>query len=100
MDPTTRLGGTIHIAPTVRDIHSTLIAERAVESSGDNQLYIFGSVISNNTLGGDRIFPKNCPYFETNICTGFLAKKYDLERIREAYISLPPPRTAYTAASP
>lgn len=44
-------GGNIRIHPSVRDIHANLFAERAILSSGDNQLYIHGMVLSLNTIG-------------------------------------------------
>ena len=44
-------GGNIRIQPSVRDIHANLFAEKSVLSSGDNQLYIHGMVLSLNTIG-------------------------------------------------
>ena len=50
-NPKTGSGGIIHIAPSVTDIHATLVAEQNIESTGSYQLYVHGSLISNNTLG-------------------------------------------------
>jgi hypothetical protein len=47
----------------VTDIHAGLFAEKSVFSSGNNQLYIFGAIISANTLGDTAA--GLCPYYVT-----------------------------------
>lgn len=69
------------------DIHATLIAENSIDSSGDNQLYIHGSIISNNTLGGASKSPVECPYFVAT-CTLARAELYDFEYFRDDYLLL------------
>jgi hypothetical protein len=78
-------GGNIIIDASVTDIHSSLFAEHAVmtDTNGTKQLFIFGSLISSNTLG-DTI-AKICPYHITNPCTEDEARKYDLEEMRKWY---------------
>jgi hypothetical protein len=51
-------GGEIIIDASVRDIEASLYAEKVLRSSGDNQLYIHGSVISHNTVSTSK-----CPYY-------------------------------------
>jgi hypothetical protein len=43
-------GGMIHIAPNVKIIQAGIFAEKSILSSGDNQLHIFGTLVSANTL--------------------------------------------------
>lgn len=82
-DPVTNSGGNIRIATGVTDIHATLIAEGAVIGSGSRQLYIHGTIISNNSIGGSRKVPRECPYFDNNPCNAYRSKKYDLEYLRD-----------------
>ena len=64
------------------------MAEHSILSSGNNQLYIYGSVISNNTLGDAAAHI--CPYYVTPACTTTAdAKQYDLEEMRSDYITTP-----------
>lgn len=78
-------GGNIFIDPVVKDIAASLFAERAIQSSNptssDNQLSIFGSVVSRNTMG--ETVSKICPFFVVSTCDTEEAKKYDLEKLRE-----------------
>lgn len=53
-------GGSIIIDSSVTDVHTSLVAERGVTSSGDNQLYIYGSLIASNTFGDAAA--RICPY--------------------------------------
>ena len=57
------VGGNIHIDENVTDIHAGLFAEKSVFSSGNNQLYILGAIISANTLGDTAA--GLCPYYVT-----------------------------------
>ena len=61
------------------DVNASLFAEHSVSSSGGNQLYILGSIISANTLGDAAA--GICPYY-VNPCTSADAKRYDLENLR------------------
>jgi hypothetical protein len=87
-DQTTGSGGMIRIATGVTDIHATLIAEDTIRGTGSAQLYIHGSIISNNTLGGASKTPRECPYFDNASCTLAKAKRYDLEYLRDTYTNI------------
>ncbi len=76
-------GGDILINSTVTDIDASLIAEHSVHSSGDHQLYIHGSVISENTLGDTAA--RICPYYVSVSCTEIEAAKYDFENLRAGF---------------
>jgi hypothetical protein len=84
-------GGEIIIDPRVRDIESSLYAEKVLRSSGDNQLYIHGSVVSHNTVSTSK-----CPYYVSWVCDPDL---YNLQKIREAYLDLAD-KTGHTATTP
>ncbi len=73
-------GGNIHIADAVTDIEASLFSEHSIFSSGSNQLYIHGSLISANTTG-DTV-AKLCPYY-VSPCVD--PEKYDLEKIRPTF---------------
>ena len=81
--------GTIHISSGVTDIHATLIGESVFTSTGNNQLYIHGTIVSNTTLGGASKATPECPYFVNLPCTFDRAKLYDLEYMRSDYLNLP-----------
>lgn len=87
-NPQTGSGGTITIHSGVTDIHATLIAEASISSSGSNQLYIYGTVVSNNTLGWASRSPLECPYFDNQTCPLSKAKQYDFETLRNDYLLL------------
>lgn len=70
------------------DIHATLIAEDSLRGTGSKQLYIHGSIISNNTLGGASKASRECPYFDNTSCGSVKAKKYDLEYLRDTYTNI------------
>ena len=76
-------GGNIIIDPRVTDIHASLFSEHSVSSSGDRQLYIRGSLISNNTAWDTQA--GICPYYVTVTCDSTEARKYDLEYIRPGF---------------
>lgn len=89
------MGGNIYIHPSVTDIHAVMYADRsAISYNGTeldgttsdetlaNQLYIKGSLFSENTLGGFEL--TKCPFYVTNSnCnTAQKAAKYDLNYLR------------------
>lgn len=48
-----------------------------------NQLYIYGSIVSENTLGGSRMSPPRCPSL---VATCADAQQYDLNYLRRYYL--------------
>lgn len=80
-------GGMITIGPNVKKIEAGIFAEKSIRSSGDNQLHIVGTLISANTMGDTTA--GICPYHET-MCNQAIAKEYDLEYLREGYLSHAP----------
>jgi hypothetical protein len=83
--------GHIIIQDTVTDIHATLISEKSIRSSGNRQLYIGGSVISSNTIGGS--VTNICPFY-LSICTAVESRANDLDYIRDGYFLTPLPANA------
>ncbi|MDD3302290.1 MAG: InlB B-repeat-containing protein, partial [Candidatus Gracilibacteria bacterium] len=51
-----------------------------------NQLYIYGSLFSENTVGGSRANPLKCPYYITTCTSIEEAQKYDLNYLRRYYL--------------
>jgi hypothetical protein len=83
--------GNIFIDQSVTDVHASLIAEKWVQSSGDYQLYIHGSLIASNTFGdatAGTSFHRICPYHVTVPCTLEIAKKYDFAEMRAGFENL------------
>jgi len=91
------VGGNIYVDPSVTNIDAVLFADKAVvsyngaEMGGNtrstllkNQLLIYGSVISENTLGGAvNSAGLKCPYFvPEGSCDQDAARKYDLNYLR------------------
>ena len=95
-------GGNIYIHPRVTDIHAIMYADRSVLSVEDidnddvyeriadgstqaqelaSQLYIYGSIFSENTIGWSVPSTKLCPYFAAS-CNANESKKYDLNLLR------------------
>lgn len=89
----------IYINPNVSFIKSILYADKSLisydwlnELWGDaeftslkNQLYIYWSVFSENTIWWSRSFPIKCPYYVS--CTSIEdAQKYDLNYLRRYYL--------------
>ena len=69
------------------DGDNTIIASEQFSGTSDpvdfsNQLYILGSLFSENTIGGAREVPKECPYYIANCSTADIAQKYDLNYMR------------------
>ncbi len=93
-------GGNIYISPTITNIAGTLFAEKSLisydgtkELDGSttvqtlkNQLHIYGSVISENTIGGSRQSTPQCPFYVTSTCSINTAQKYDLNYLRRYYL--------------
>jgi hypothetical protein len=53
----------------------------------NNQLYIYGSVFSENTIGGSRLSLWKCPYYISSLsCTIETAQTYDLNYLRRYFI--------------
>ncbi len=115
-------GGNIFIKWTVKHIYSTLIAEKSIYSGVDPniiyngtkenvlsslppyQLYINGSVVSYNTIGGssnDASFTDasafRCPYFFTEACNGTTALRFDFNYFRNYQASSTDPAAATPA---
>ena len=93
--------GNIYIDPSVTDIHAIIYADKSllsyngaeidgnIPNSADilkNQLYIYGSVFSENTIGGSRKSTPVCPYYVNIACsTAAEAQKYDLNFLRRYF---------------
>ena len=73
------------------DNKTTLYNDTTEETAalGNNQLYIRGSLISRNTIGGSFVRPAKCVYGETTTCTQDRSNQYDLNYFRQT----PPSRT-------
>lgn len=90
----------IYIDPNVSYIKAVMYADKSLISYDwtnelwwdtnfttlKNQLYILGSVFSENTIGWSRWFPIKCPYYITNCSSVEEAQKYDLNYLRRYYI--------------
>jgi len=52
-----------------------------------NQLYIYGSIVSENTIGGSRMNPVRCPsLLSITNCDMDTAQRYDLNYLRRYYL--------------
>lgn len=91
-------GGNIYISSNVKNIYASLVAEWSIYSGDSasalyndtkakvtnlpaNQLYIYGMVISRNTIGWSTTSTVTCPYTEAT-CDRDTAIKYDLNYFR------------------
>ncbi len=85
----------VYINPSVISIESVIYADKSLisynwielwwDSAIDylrNQLYIYWSVFSENTIWWSRNIVPICPYYVTNICNLEEAQKYDLNYLR------------------
>ncbi len=93
-------GGNLYIDPSVTRIDATIFTERSLISYNwtildwdteasvlKDQLYIFGTVFSENTIGGARMIPPKCPYYTSSaLCTVINAQTYDLNYLRRYFI--------------
>lgn len=94
-------GWKIYIDPSVTRIDAIIYADKslisyngtseldgnATQSELKNQLYILGSVFSENTVWGSHTTPLDCPYYITSTCTKIEAKKYDLNYLRRYFVN-------------
>lgn len=96
------IDGDILIRNTITDVHAILYTNRSILSTtngtnkldGDssatlleNQLYIRGSLFSENTIGGSRSSTPECPYYVDNsTCDQVEAQSYDLNYLRRYYM--------------
>ncbi len=88
----------MYIKSNVKNIYTSIIAEGSIYSGDSpgvfyndtpsklislptNQLYIYGTIISRNTIGGSSKNPVSCPFTETN-CTYDNALMYDWNYFR------------------
>lgn len=94
----------VYIDPSVTNIVGTYFVEKAVMSGKKegpnvvtydstisidilrNQLYLYGNIISQNTIGWARKEPYICPPFVQEPCTESTAQKYDLNYIRRYFL--------------
>ncbi len=94
--------GNVYINPWVTDIHASIFADRSLVSyDGSNildwstsldtlrhQLYIYGSIFSENTIGTSRSATPVCPfYIPTASCTREQAQAYDFNYIRRYFVN-------------
>jgi len=104
----------IYIDPSVTDIHAILYADRSLISYNGtaeldgttqpsqlaNQLYIYGSVFSENTIWGSSAVIPLCPFYvNQGTCSVEIAKKYDLNYLRR-YILVQPTDAAWLPNGP
>ncbi|MCH8518937.1 hypothetical protein LAT59_04210, partial [Candidatus Gracilibacteria bacterium] len=94
-------GGNVYIDPSVTDIHASMFVDRSiisydgVELDGNtsanilrHQLYIYGSVFSENTIGTSRSADVLCPFYvPTSSCNQVTAQKYDFNYLRRYFIN-------------
>lgn len=91
--------GNIYIHPDVGTVKASLYADKSlisyngVELDGNtsfstlkHQLYIYGTVFSENTIWGSVMSPVACPFYVIATCTQIEAQKYDLNYLRRYYL--------------
>ena len=83
--------GSLYSGNSKSDLYNDTTAE--VATLGENQLYIRGSLISRNTIGGSFTTPATCVYGETN-CSNTKSIPYDLNYFRQT-----PPTRSSTATT-
>lgn len=93
-------GGNIYIDPSLTNIVGAYIIDGSFQSYDGtsvlgvsnisalkNQLYIYGSMVSENTIGGSRMSPFRCPSLLNTGCASIdEAQKYDLNFLRRYYL--------------
>ncbi len=93
-------GWNLYIDPNITNIVGTYIIDGSVLSYDGtteigvgnittlkNQLYIYGSIVSENTIGWSRMSPIKCPSLLNVSCTtSAIAQSYDLNYLRRYYI--------------
>lgn len=94
------MGGNIYIKKNVSNIAAVLFTDKSILSgeltpalkdyysdtvpslqTATGQLFIEGSIISDNTIGGASMTPLKCPYNVVG-CSDVIAKRYDLNYFR------------------
>ena len=92
-------GWNVYIDPSVNKIVWTIFADKSIISYDwneldwntdvsvlKNQLHIFGSLFSENTIGWSRKNPLECPYY-VSLCNDLVfAQKYDLNFLRRYFL--------------
>lgn len=93
-------GWNLYIDPSITNIVGTYIVEGSIMSSTNgstptgtsniwllkNQLYIYGSIVSENTIGGSRMSPPKCPSLMSSCASLANAQLYDLNYLRRYYL--------------
>ncbi|QFR39597.1 hypothetical protein A9Q91_05245 [Candidatus Gracilibacteria bacterium 28_42_T64] len=99
-------GGNIYVDPSVTEINAIMYADKSLLSyntlicaSGEissscggtqdilkDQLYILGTLFTENTIGASRTTPPGCPYYFNGVCDLEAAQKYDLNYLRRYFI--------------
>lgn len=91
----------VYINPSVRDIHASMFVDRSILSYNgsvldgntsatvlENQLYIYGSIFSENTIGTSRSTVPVCPFHvPSTSCTREEAQAYDFNYLRRYFIN-------------
>ncbi len=95
-------GWNLYVDPRVTDIDATIYVDKSVisyasgaELDGNtqastlaNQLYIYGSLFSENTIWGSRAASVICPYYvPESTCGSISAQKYDLNYLRRYFVN-------------
>lgn len=94
-------GGNLYISPTITNVVGTYILDGSVISYNgttelgygtpittlNNQLHIYGSIVSENTIGWSRLSPPVCPSLINITCTTSSAQAYDLNYLRRYYLT-------------
>lgn len=80
------LGWDVIIGSGVSSIYASIYTDRGIRNDGDStqQLYIYGTVISGNTIGTSAVASSSspCPDFLRPSCTPEQKKQYDLNFLR------------------
>lgn len=93
-------GGNLYIDPSITNLVGTYVIDGSVQSYDGtsvlgvssistlkNQLYLYGSFISENTIGGSRMSTPTCPRILTIAsCNLSMAQQYDLNYLRRYYL--------------
>jgi len=90
----------VYIDPAVGEINAIIYADRSIISYDwikeldwstpqivlKNQLYLYGSIFSNNTIWWSRANPLICPYYITWLCDSIIAQTYDFNYLRRYFL--------------
>ncbi len=94
------VGWNLYINPSVTNVVGSYVLDGSIMSSSDgfnplgssnitilkNQLHIYGSIVSENTIGGSRMSPLKCPSLIGSCANIEEAQKYDLNYLRRYYL--------------